>query len=45
MISYELRTRRGARHMVFDTLASARERRDRMSAPEKVALAITRRKP
>lgn len=31
MISYELRTRRGARHMVFDTLASARERRDRMA--------------
>jgi hypothetical protein len=28
--TYELRTRRGARHMVFDSLASARKRRDYM---------------
>lgn len=29
--TYELRTARGARHMVFDTLDSARERRDRVA--------------
>lgn len=30
--TYELRTARGARHMVFDTLDGARERRDRVAS-------------
>ncbi len=31
MITYELRTKRGAPHMIFDSLASARERRDQVA--------------